>query len=393
MIYLVYPLLLFALFAGCKISKKGQWNEEAFSLGQMKALQGFIAVCIMLHHCGQKTSASWIEQETYVPGLEFFVPIGFVLVSFFTFCSGYGLYKSFKTKKDYLKDGFLRKRILPVIVVSYFISLIFFAVRLMLGEDMSGGTALWYLLRFKLCNPNEWFALIIPFFYLAFYLAYRFIKNENAALIAVFAFTVCYQLFGTTLDHNDWWLCGEWWYNSVHLFPVGILFAKHEDKIVDHLKKHFVLYMVLGIIAILVSGIAVTYTAGVVSYYGEYWGAPDKVLRRIICLSAEMFKSSSVVFVAFLMGLKIRIGNPFLKLMGKITLEFYLIHGLFVEIFCHSLNSKVGTLFYIRNSALFVLVVFALGLPCAIAISKLMGLLPVGKRTSLQKPTDTSADK
>ena len=124
MIYLVYPLLLFSLLWNCKISKKKDYNEEAFSLSQMKAIQGFAAICIMLHHCGQKTSASWIDKRYCVPGLGFFVPIGFILVSLFTFCSGYGLYKSFKNKEGYLENRFIRKRIVPIVVLSYAVSFI-----------------------------------------------------------------------------------------------------------------------------------------------------------------------------------------------------------------------------------------------------------------------------
>ena len=104
MIYIVYPLLIAALLIGSKPAKRGNWNEDAFSLEQMKMLQGLIALMIMFHHTGQKTCASWIDKKWVVPGLEFFVPIGFVLVAFFTFCSGYGLYKSYKTQKDYLKN-------------------------------------------------------------------------------------------------------------------------------------------------------------------------------------------------------------------------------------------------------------------------------------------------
>ena len=34
------------------------------------------------------------------------------------------------------------------------------------------------------------------------------------------------------VDHqNVWWIRGEWWYNSVILFPLGLLYAKHEEKL------------------------------------------------------------------------------------------------------------------------------------------------------------------
>ena len=50
-IYIVYPLLAVVLLWGCKIYGPKKWNDEFLSLKQTKAIQGFCAVCIMLHHC------------------------------------------------------------------------------------------------------------------------------------------------------------------------------------------------------------------------------------------------------------------------------------------------------------------------------------------------------
>ena len=107
MIYLVYPLLITALLWGSRLSKKGEWNEGAFSLEQMKAVQGFTAICIMLHHIGQHTCASWLDPALITPGLEIFVPFGFYMVGIFMFCSGYGLFVSYKTKPGYLGGSFI----------------------------------------------------------------------------------------------------------------------------------------------------------------------------------------------------------------------------------------------------------------------------------------------
>ncbi len=368
MIFAVYPLLIFALFFGAHFYGRDKWNDEAFSLKQMKAMQGFVAICIMLHHCGQKTSASWIDKKYYHAGLDMFVPIGFVLVSFFTFCAGYGLYKSFKTKENYLSPGFLKKRILPIVLLGYGVSLVFILVRFLLGENLHGKKLLWYLTGLKLGNPNGWYVLVIPFFYLCFFLAFRFCKNEKAALAAVLVFTLCYQAFGICIDHNDWWMRGEWWYNSVLPFSIGIIFAMNEENIVAHLRRNYIKYVIFGIIAIVVFNALRIFTAGAFSYYGENWGAPDKILRRIICLLSEEAFELSVVFYVFLLGMKIRFGNKFLSLMGTITLEFYLIHGLFSEVFSYAFDGKVKPLYYIKQNALYVLVVFVLGLASALLI-------------------------
>ena len=85
------------------------------SLSQTKELQGFTAVCIVFHHLGQKTCAPWLNPKYIVHGLDFFVPIGYLLVAVFLFCSGYGMYKSYHTKENYL-EGFFARRFMPLIL-------------------------------------------------------------------------------------------------------------------------------------------------------------------------------------------------------------------------------------------------------------------------------------
>ncbi len=381
MIYLVYPLLGLALFWGAKFSKKKEFNDEAFSQHQMKMMQGFAAVCVLLHHCGQKTSASWINKIYYHPGLEPFVPIGYVLVSLFMFCSGFGLYKSFKNKPNYLGGKFLWKRVLYIFLVGYVISLLFLGERYLLNEKIGGKKLFWYLSCMKLANPNGWYVLIVPFFFLAFFLAFRFIKNEKIAFLAVLIFTLAYQFMGASIDHNDWWMRGEWWYNSALPFPIGILIAMNEEKFVAHLKRNYIKYLIIGIVALVVFNFVRIFNLSFFSYYGENWGAPDKVFRRIMSLLGEESFAFAVIFFAFLVGLKVRIGNRFLELMGKITLEFYLIHGLFSEGFSYAFEGKLKPFYYIKNNALYVLVVFLLGLLAAV-LFKLCetGLGKLGKK-------------
>jgi len=387
LVYLVYPILIITLLWGCNLARRGNWNDEAFSLRQMKAMQGFIAILIMMHHCSQKRSASWIDKRYYVPGLEFFVPIGFILVTFFTFCSGYGLYKSFKAKENYLNNKFILKRILPIVILAYVVNWIYYPIRVLLGEKMTPQLTLAYLSGAKLCNPYGWYVIVIPFFYLCFFLAFRFIKNEKIALLAVLLFTVAYQVLGASIDHNDWWMRGEWWYNSIHLFVVGIFFAMYEEKIVAHLKKFYILYLILGLVAIFAFREYRAFASARFSYYGETWDAPDKVLRRLVTLSSEVLLSSAVVFETFMVGLKLRIGNRFLDLMGKITLEFYLIHGLFAELFNYNFDGKARSLYYIRNSFYFVVVVFVLGLVSALILSafKRTSRISASKRDKVSK--------
>ena len=375
LIYSVYVILPLLLLWGAKFSKKGQFNDEFLSLDQTKAFQGFLAVCIMLHHIAQKTCASWIQpQSRIVHGLDFFVPLGYLFVSVFLFFNGYGIYKSYKTKPNYL-NGFIKKRILPVVLALYSTTLIFFIARLLVGEKMDAMTVFFYLTSLKLCNPNTWYVIVLPFFYLAFYFSFKYIKNDHLAVISTTAFVVLYMLLGTSLNHNDFWIRGEWWYNCVHLFPLGIIFAKYEHKIIPHLKKYYWIYLIVALLAYHPIYKYSEFICNIFGYYGENWGAPDTVFRRRISLLSQVFVTSGFVFCSLLLGMKIKIGNRFLKFMGTITLEFYLIHGLFVELFGWQFDGGVPSPHHIKYVILYVIAVFALGVPSAILLKKFHKLI------------------
>lgn len=377
--YLIYPLLGVILFWGCKVYGKEEWNEGAFSISQMKAIQGFTALLIMLHHTGQKTCAPWHPPQYIVHGLDLFVPFGYYFVGIFLFCSGYGLYKSYRTKPDYLK-GYFGRRVLPVILSFYSTGLIFLIVRYLLGEKMDGFDVLWYVTGLKLCNPNTWFVIALPFLYLGFYLAFRFCKKEGTALTVLCAWVFVYVWIGTIVDHNDWWMRGEWWYNSIHFFLIGIFFAKYEERLLPKIKKHYILWMLLLFVGMFVLRRYAVFATNFFSYYGENFNAPHKVLRRWASLTSEIMASCNFVFFVFLLGMKIRFGNRFLQFMGGITLEFYLIHGLFVELFGYNFEDATHSLYYIRNVALMTVVVFVPSVPAAILLQRFHKFL-VGKLT------------
>ncbi|SFB68290.1 acyltransferase family protein [Butyrivibrio sp. YAB3001] len=382
-VYVILPILLLwrASFVGVK-----KWNDGFLSLEQTKAFQGFLAVCIMLHHIGQKTAASWIQPKSrIVHGLDMFVPIGYLLVAIFLFFNGYGVYKSFHSKPNYL-NGYVKKRILPVILALYSTTLIFFVVRLLIGEKMDGKQVLLYLTSIDLCNPNTWYVIVLPFFYLAFYLSFKFIKKDGLAVAATTAFVVLYQLLGTRINHNDFWIRGEWWYNCVHLFPIGIIFAKYENKIIPHVKKYYWAYLIVALAAFYPLYVWSGHMCDIFGYYGENWGAPDVVLRRRISLLSQVVLTTEFVFCWLLLGMKVKIGNAFLKFMGTITLEFYLIHGLFVELFGWQFDGGVRSPHHIKYVIVYVLVVFALGVPSAILLKKFHKfVLGLGKKKECPK--------
>lgn len=379
LVYVWYPIIAIALLWGSKFYGKKTWNEEFLSLKQTKQIQGFLALCILLHHAAQKTCASWLPQQFIVPGLEFFVPIGYLFVAFFLFCSGYGLYKSVHAKENYL-SGFVKKRVIPVVAAFYVTAIFFLLLRLVMGQQMDAAQIIRYVVGIQLANPNAWYVIAIPLFYMGFYLSFRFCKKEGAALLGTSAVVLLYIIIGIYADHNDYLMCGEWWYNTAHMFLIGIFFAKYERGIISHAKKWYIPYLLMGVFAVMALFHLSEAAQSIFSYYGENWGAPDKIFRRLMCLLAQQASALSFVWLILLISLKLRVGNPVLRFMSTITLEFYLIHGAFVELFGYSFLDILPSLFYIQNVALYVLVLFVCALPTAYLLHKFMNVLCYGKR-------------
>ena len=105
----VYVLLLLSFVPGLKIAPRRGFNEDSMSLDAMTSLKGVLAIFVLCHHLSQKPAF----QQTHT--ISFFEHIGFLFVGIFFLCSGYGLYKSYLKKPDYLKT-FLKRRVLPIVI-------------------------------------------------------------------------------------------------------------------------------------------------------------------------------------------------------------------------------------------------------------------------------------
>ena len=357
--YLFYFLLALVLFFGAKSTGRGQWNEEYTSLKQTKILQGITALGIALHHMAQKTCAPWHPTAFTVHGLDVFVPVGYLFVAVFLFCSGLGLYKSFKTKPDYLK-GFFRRRILPIIIAFYLSEFIYTGIRLIMGERMNLITILWYLSGLHMANFNAWYVVVIPFFYLAFWAAFRFCRHEGTAIFWIFVFTLAYTVLGAFIDHqDDWWMRGEWWYNSILLFPLGLLFGKFEKQVTRFLRKGYWFWLLLSFAGIFLLFQQSEWLNNTVwGYYGEY-GDRLKVQHRLMSAGGQWVVSLFYVAFCFLLMMKVRLGNKVLAWLGGVTLEFYLMHGVFVELFSFNFLDIAKSAYYIRKVPLYIAAVLA----------------------------------
>lgn len=328
-------VLLALLLAGCKVAPAKEYYEDSFSLPVSKGLQGFFALGIIFHHC-----SVWLKNMECFHNLfshYFYFPV--LLVGFFFFCSGYGLFVSFRTKPDYLK-GFIPKRVLTVLVPFFICNYIYMITTQLYGRQYPIWQLILAFFGLLLINNQMWFAIEIMILYLIFYFIFRYIKKEKTALAAMGICTVLMIIISLLLGHSymnysiEMWFHGEWWYSTTLFFFLGMLYAYNEQRMKVFMKKFYypLLIVSVGMLCILL------YFNHMAISMGIYWTETMEnmmLLDKLKGLSIQIPMVFFFMFIVLLVMMKIRFHNQALAFLGKISLEIILINYLFIMIFEH----------------------------------------------------------
>lgn len=354
MVYAFYPLLALLLFAKAKVARRGEWNDEVLSFRQTKAFLGFLAIIILFHHASQRTCAPWLPPNVVTHGLDAFVYVGYLCVAVFFFCSGYGMYTACRSKEHFFK-GYFVKRILPIVLPAVIMWLVFFAIEQARGMKIEPPVVI---------NVYSyiWYVPAIVYLYLIFWIAFGLVKNEKAGLLILLIGTILYSVLCFFLSS------GTWWYNTHHLFIVGVLVGKYKDRILGVLKRGYVLWIILTAFLTAAGFSIASYYYPIITALGGRYTDVGHFIAEFTGQTVSAFTFSILVL---LIGLKVRVGNRILGVLGLFTLEIYLVHPLFVQLFGFSfVDNFSGPVCYIENQTLYLLAVIALSIPLAFLLHK-----------------------
>ncbi len=367
----IYPVVIIILMLfGAKLAKKKTFHEDFLSLQNAKILQGIAALGVMLHHLTQSITNYGAVYKGPITEFNWF---GVLFTSIFFFFSGYGLLKSYLTKPNYLKS-FLGKR-LPAVLIPFLCSNVvyFLTLGLYRGGITGVGNIILCLLGFPLINGNTWFLVEICILYMVFFLAYHYIKNEKNAFGAV-CIAVAVLITGSLLlghDHSatgGHWFMGEWWYNTTVLFLIGMLVAKKEKPLVDFSKKHYVWLLPTMLLVFYGLYHLTDFVTAIAGYYREWDGYPGYG-EKALTLFVQGLTCIASTCCVLLLGMKVRIYNPVLTFIGKISLSLYVIHELF---------KQMVLAFHAPSDMLFFLLVFVYSFLAAVVFHSITQLLLKG---------------
>lgn len=318
-------LLLTVALPKIKISFK-KVNE--LSLQSSTNIRGILCVLIFLNHF-----SSWFENQGIIYYL--FSHLGSFVVGVFFFLSGFGLMKAYPRE---VKLGFLIKRFLKL-MIPYWICEALYAVisvcfNIPLHVDVNLKNIALALIQRSEIVENSWYVGASLVLYIVYFCAKKFLPKLKTSL----KITILLVLFSLIFRSIEYW-------TTFFAFPLGVLFCENE-KGVNTMK---------GSRKILCFASSTLLCAAVIGLKYYAYSLNNSMLMN----ASDMVTSVTFAAVAYFVFSYVRIGNFALSFLGKISYEFYLLHGLGIRI----AFKLVG----IENSIAFLL--------CSLAFTLIMSYL------------------
>lgn len=300
---LLYIAIFMLISYKLKVYDTHEYSTDALSPQRCNSIKGLAAIFVVLHHISQRLSD--------VKFLEPFRYVGYLAVALFFFYSGYGMIKSFESKPNYLKD-FWSKRIPKVVLPFIFANILFLIIYSIVNKTIySPKDTLYFILGIELIDGFKWYVIAIITFYIGFYFTFKYLKG-NKSIIGMFLVITwyCYRCY--TLGR------GEWWYNSVYCFLIGILFGRYSETIIDFIKKRYLT------VSLILSVLFSIYHENVIFNGGIVTTNLAAIFFVLLC-----------VFVC----MKFSIGNEITMFLGSISYEIYLVHRIFLDVFLNRITN------------------------------------------------------
>ena len=332
-LYICLAVLGAILFIGA--SGRSADDTAFFDRISSKEVQGVLAVFIMFH----QTVVALEANHENTGDFAFFYFYGILAVSFFFFSSGFGLIKRFMTDKDYIK-GFMRRRIFTVLVPFFICNYIYLTdalVNNIISSNHFGfGEVICSFFGIFLVNNEMWFAVEIMILYVAFRIVFARVKKPLAGILIMTFVVLIMMTVGLFSGHSDtgvmsYWFKGEWWYNTIFMFPVGMLYAYKEERINKVIKKAFVSILIASSILVLLMDHVHRNLVSRSIYWTEYYDSENPILDKLLGLGQETLYELVFLILVITFLSRVKIGNPVSRFFGKISLEVIMLNYLMID--------------------------------------------------------------
>lgn len=283
-LYLAIPLI-------CLLGvRRRTGKENILDRDATLAMRGLGMLLIIYTHLSQRNLCA----ETY-----FFYLSGVVGVAICFFVSGYGLHISYKTKNNYLA-GYWFPKIMRLALPFWMTLVLSWVIAFACGETVTLSSIAESLLTVTLPGATLWYLKIQLLMYAIFYCAYRFAADMRLKLAAVFLAAAVYFVLAAVVGLE------MFWYNSCLFFPLGLLFAEYQQRLLPIVRSKWFL---------IITGSACAGIYGILYFFG-------RLNMDLLIDNAYMLCSCAVL----LWAVQTFTGLRALEILGKYSIEVYLLH-------------------------------------------------------------------
>lgn len=324
------------------------FHDDYLAKKKTDSIKGIFILLVFLSH-----SLRYVSKSGYpFAGLgdsaycSFFAVLTQLTVVMFLFYSGYGVYESFKKKGwDYVKQ-MPRRRLLTtllnfdVAVVIYALLCLALGITITLKDGLIALTA-WQCIgldQWGIFFMDNWYIFVILLCYLATYIVLRS-QSRKRLFHVVGIFALCLSGVVALAQSR-----GNFWYNTLLCFPLGVLYSAYKEPIEAFLKRYY--WAALAVSVTLLAAIfALFSTVALPNLY--------QLPNNIFCMVFAM--------VVVITTMKFGIGNPVLHWLGGHLFPIFIYMRLpmiFMEYQSPSIISTYPLLFILISLAVTLIIAY-----------------------------------
>ena len=295
-----------ALFLGGYVCD-GKFKENT-GKDNFQCYKGVFAILVMLHHISQRIEGQF---------LKIFLYVGSMSVAVFMLLSGYGIMVSYKKKNNISLKWYLIK-----VLRLYIPWFICFIIKIL--DGLIPGQPKW---NFTI----SWFILAMTFLYFSFAVSFN---NKLTFLMKIIILTCLCLVWNLGVDYmiamgktNIFMSSslGSWWTWPVLAFPVGVLWGNYKNKI-NKIISNKKVSMATMILLIILLNVCIRKSSN------QYYNILTDLIFSGICIIGITWS---------------KLSNPVLHWIGKYSMEFFIVHTLYMDIINVEPFAVTGELSYV----------------------------------------------
>lgn len=351
---LIFLLIIIMIaFVDLKAAKPGEFFDSYMSRESTNAVNGIFVLLIFISHAAGYIQADGILDNAY---LTFKNTMLQLIVVSFLFYSGFGMMESIRKKGSEYVRSIPYKRFFKVYYRLFLSVCLFVLLNLAIKKNYGIRRTLLAFTGWSGIGNSNWYIFAILVLYMIVFVSFLIFKNRYwLGAVAVTVLSAAFVVIQIKLHRSPWS------YNTVMLFPAGMIFSLIKSRFEKIVRKNDSLWF-LGV--------------------GVFLAVFVLCMFRLTNIAVYSLWAISFMAVLVFVSMKIQIKNPILSWFGSHVFSMYMLQRLPMIFLVH-----IGL--YESHRYAFVAISFAVTVFLShffeLAVGKIDSLLYAPKKTAVGK--------